>query len=115
MARYLAMGGDGSVAVPLGHPESAREPFTRPVTGVRLDAAQVMAGARVVASAKVTLVWAIAAAASYRRASGRWTNQPCAIITPDMPKALTSWTHTAMMCAALAAGSVRPNLSGRLP
>jgi len=37
MARDLAMGGDGSVAVPLRHPESAREPFPRPVTGVRRD------------------------------------------------------------------------------
>ena len=66
------------------------------------------------ASTKVTLVWVIAAAASYRRASGRWTNQPCAIITPEMPKALTSWTHTAMMRAVARSRLVRPNPCGRL-
>jgi len=69
-----------------------------------------------VTSTKVTLVSVIAAAASYRRASGRWTNRPCAIVTSETPKALTSWTHTAMMCAALAAGwSARTNLGACYP
>jgi len=69
-----------------------------------------------VASTKVTLVWVIAAAAAYGRPDGRWASQPCAIITAEMPKALSSWTHTPMIRAWLAAGwSTRTHVSACHP